>query len=415
MSMQAQSDPARDAVALVVAAGRGTRAGPGGPKQYRAVAGAQVLRRTLAALAAHPRIGAILTVIHEDDMDAYAACVAGLDAPLLPPAIGGAERQDSVRRGLEALEGFPADAPVLIHDAARPFVSPLLIDGALDALAEGWDGACPALAVADTLRRGAAASHLSARAAHLSAGDIIPRDGLWRAQTPQAFRLGPIRAAHAASAGRALTDDVAVAAAWGLRTALTAGDPANFKLTTPEDLARAEALLAPQTSSETQMDIRFGTGFDVHAFAEGDHVTLCGVKIPHPRALSGHSDADVAMHALTDAIFGAIAEGDIGRWFPPSDMQWKGAASDIFLRKAAERVAARGGRIQNVDVTIICERPKIGPHAEAMRATLAEILDLHLDRVSVKATTSEKLGFTGRAEGIAAQAAACVILDGDFA
>ena len=391
------------AVALVVAAGRGTRAGPGGPKQYRDLAGKPVLRRTLEALAAHPAVGALCVVIHADDRALYDAAVAGLALPLRPPVIGGAERQDSVRLGLEALEA-PEDAPVLIHDAARPFVASLLIEGALDALEEGWDGACPSLPMADTLRRGDVSTHLSARAAHLAAGDIVPRDGLWRAQTPQCFRLGAIREAHRAASGQALTDDVAVAAAHGLRTALTAGDPGNFKLTTPEDMARAAALLG----SETPMDIRFGTGFDVHAFAEGDHVTLCGVDIPHDRALSGHSDADVAMHALTDALFGAIAEGDIGRWFPPSEAEWKGADSRIFLDKAVERVAARGYVINNVDVTIICERPKVGPHADAMRARLAEICGIALDRVSVKATTSEKLGFTGRQEGIAAQAAACI-------
>jgi 2-C-methyl-D-erythritol 4-phosphate cytidylyltransferase/2-C-methyl-D-erythritol 2,4-cyclodiphosphate synthase len=360
--------------------------------------------------------------------------------------IGGAERQDSVRAGLEALaaDGASPDAPVLIHDAARPFVSRAVIDAALDALT-GHDGACPALALADTLRRGDA----DARAGTLApldlagalvpltladalvpltlagalvpltlAGALVPRDGLWRAQTPQCFRLGAILAAHRAGAGLALTDDVAVAQAAGLRVALTAGDPSNDKITTAQDLARAEIMLR----AGGPMDIRFGTGFDVHAFApasEGEgagagagegHVTLCGVDIPHPRPLMGHSDADVGMHALTDAIFGAIAEGDIGRWFPPTDPQWKGADSRIFLEKAAERVAARGGRIANVDVTLICERPKIGPHSEAMRAALAAILNIEVSRVSVKATTTERLGFAGREEGIAAQAAAAVIL-----
>ncbi|MGG7565603.1 bifunctional 2-C-methyl-D-erythritol 4-phosphate cytidylyltransferase/2-C-methyl-D-erythritol 2,4-cyclodiphosphate synthase [Rhodovulum sp. DZ06] len=408
----------RPAVALAVAAGRGTRAGPGGPKQYRDLAGAPVLRRTLEALAAHPAVGALCVVIHRDDRAEYERAVAGLALPLAPPVIGGAERQDSVRLGLAALaETHGPETPVLIHDAARPFVPIALVDAALAALEAGWDGACPSEPVVDTLRRGVAGDAGSdaggdggPAAPHVTAGDIVPRDGLWRAQTPQVFRLGPILAAHEAAAGQALTDDVAVAAAAGLRCALTPGAAENFKLTTAQDIARAAALITGPA-----MDIRFGTGFDVHAFAEGDHVTLCGVDIPHDRTLSGHSDADVAMHALTDAIFGAIAEGDIGRWFPPSDMQWKGAASHIFLEKAAERVAARGGRIQNVDVTIICERPKIGPHADAMRAELARILGIEVGRVSVKATTSEKLGFTGRQEGIAAQAAACIILEGDAA
>jgi 2-C-methyl-D-erythritol 4-phosphate cytidylyltransferase/2-C-methyl-D-erythritol 2,4-cyclodiphosphate synthase len=416
------------ALALIVAAGRGARAGPGGPKQYRSLAGAPMLRHTLIALAAHPRVAGLRVVIHAEDRAAYETAVAGLDLALAPPVIGGAERQDSVRAGLEALaaDGASPDAPVLIHDAARPFVSRAVIDAALDALT-GHDGACPALALADTLRRGDA----DARAGALVpldladalvpldlAGALVPRDGLWRAQTPQCFRLGAILAAHRAGAGLALTDDVAVAQAAGLRVALTAGDPSNDKITTAQDLARAEIMLR----AGGHMDIRFGTGFDVHAFApasEGEgagagagegHVTLCGVDIPHPRPLMGHSDADVGMHALTDAIFGAIAEGDIGRWFPPTDPQWKGADSRIFLEKAAERVAARGGRIANVDVTLICERPKIGPHSEAMRAALAAILNIEVSRVSVKATTTERLGFAGRQEGIAAQAAAAVIL-----
>ncbi|MFT7390571.1 MAG: 2-C-methyl-D-erythritol 4-phosphate cytidylyltransferase [Paracoccaceae bacterium] len=387
--------------ALIVAAGRGLRAGPGGPKQYRTLGGAPMLARTLRALAAHPAVRSLRVVIHADDRAAYDAAVAGLSLPLAPPVIGGAERQDSVRRGLEAMEadGIDADAPVLIHDAARPFVGAAVIDAALAALA-AHDGASPSLALADTLRRG------DVDGGYISAGAMIPRGGLYRAQTPQTFRLGAIAGAHRAAAGRALTDDVAVAQAAGLRVALTPGDPANEKITTAQDLARAETMLR----AGEPMDIRFGTGFDVHAFAPGDHVTLCGVKVPHDRALTGHSDADVGMHALTDAIFGAIAEGDIGRWFPPSDPQWKGADSRIFLAKAAERVAARGGRILNVDVTLICETPKIGPHADAMRAALAAILNIEVSRVSVKATTTEKLGFTGRSEGIAAQAAASVSL-----
>jgi len=375
--------------ALVVAAGRGTRAGPGGPKQYREIGGRTVLRRTLEALAA-AGLARPLVVIHAEDRDAFAAATAGLDLPA--PAIGGATRQESVRLGLEALAGG-ADDLVLIHDAARPFVSPALVAGVIAAL-EVHDGACPALPVADTLRR----------AEDGLAGETVPREGLARAQTPQGFRLGPIRAAHAAARGREMTDDVAVATAAGMRVALTQGEEANVKLTTAEDLARAEERLGGVA------EFRTGTGFDVHAFADGDGVILCGVRVSFSKALSGHSDADVGMHALTDAIFGALAEGDIGRWFPPSEPEWKGAASEIFLAKAVERVAARGGRIVNADVTLICEAPKIGPHAEAMRAELARILGIGVGRVSVKATTTERLGFPGRGEGVAAQAACTLAL-----
>lgn len=386
--------------ALIVAAGRGTRAGPGAPKQYRDLGGMTVLRRAALALAAHPRVKSLRVVIHRDDRAAYDAAVAGLS--LAPPVIGGDARQDSVRLGLEALalDADPGD-PVLIHDAARPFVTVETIDNALAAL-DFAQGACPSLPVTDTLRAG----DVSSGADNVAAGNIVPRDGLFRAQTPQVFTLGAILAAHRAARGQALTDDVAAARAAGLTVALTPGDPDNFKITTAQDLIRARQRLRERQP----MDIRFGTGFDVHAFASGDHVTLCGVAIPHDKGLTGHSDADVGMHALTDAIFGAIAEGDIGRWFPPSDPQWKGADSRIFLAKAAERVAARGGRILNVDVTLICERPKIGPHADAMRARLADILGIGQDRVSVKATTTERLGFAGREEGIAAQAAATVSL-----
>src|SRR6056297_854140 len=340
--------------ALVVAAGRGTRAGPGGPKQYREIGGRTVLRRTLEALAA-AGLARPLVVIHAEDRDAFAAATAGLDLPA--PAIGGATRQESVRLGLEALAGG-ADDLVLIHDAARPFVSPALVAGVIAAL-EVHDGACPALPVADTLRR----------AEDGLAGETVPREGLARAQTPQGFRLGPIRAAHAAARGREMTDDVAVATAAGMRVALTQGEEANVKLTTAEDLARAEERLGGAA------EFRTGTGFDVHAFADGDGVILCGVRVSFSKALSGHSDADVGMHALTDAIFGA-----------------------------------RGGRIVNADVTLICEAPKIGPHAEAMRAELARILGIGVGRVSVKATTTERLGFPGRGEGVAAQAACTLAL-----
>lgn len=378
---------------LVVAAGRGTRAGPGGPKQWRPLAGKPLLRRTLEALAAAdlPRP---LVVIHPEDRAEHDAATAGLDLP--PPALGGPDRQESVRRGLAALAdlGAAEDDLVLIHDAARPFASPALIGAVLEALS-AHPGACPALPVADTLRR---------RTPEGLAGETLERDALARAQTPQGFRFGAIRAAHEAAAGRALTDDVAVAAAAGLPIALTPGEEANVKITTAEDLMQAEARLS------LPLEHRAGTGFDVHAFGPGDAVTLCGVRIPFDRTLRGHSDADVGMHALTDAIFGALAEGDIGRWFPPTEPEWKGAASEIFLAKAAERVAARGGRLVNADVTLICQAPKIGPHAEAMRAELARILGVAVSRVSVKATTTERLGFPGREEGIAAQAVCTLAL-----
>lgn len=376
--------------ALVVAAGRGTRAGPGGPKQYRGLGGRAVLRRTLEGLAACPGIEAIRVVIHADDRAEYDRATEGLT--LATPVTGGATRQESVRLGLAALEGEEDDL-VLIHDAARPFAPPEMIGRVLAALEEA-EGACPALPVADTVRRDEGGL----------AGDLVDRAGLVRAQTPQGFRLGPIRRAHEAARGHEFTDDVAVAQAAGMAVALVAGDERAAKLTTPEDFAQAEGRLA------AMMEYRAGTGFDVHAFAEGASVILCGVEIPFDRTLSGHSDADVGMHALTDAIFGALAEGDIGRWFPPSDPQWKGAASEIFLRKAAERVAARGGRLVNADVTLICEAPKIGPHAAAMQSRLASILEVDPSRVSVKATTTERLGFPGRGEGIAAQAAATVAL-----
>ncbi|MDF2233091.1 bifunctional 2-C-methyl-D-erythritol 4-phosphate cytidylyltransferase/2-C-methyl-D-erythritol 2,4-cyclodiphosphate synthase [Albimonas sp. CAU 1670] len=383
---------------MVVAAGRGTRAGPGGPKQYRRLGGETVLRRTLAAVAAWPGVAParIRVAIHPDDAEAYAEAARGL--PLGAPVPGGATRQESVRLGLEALAAEGATGAVLIHDAARPFADAALAGRVLDALARGAAGACPALPVVDTLRRGAPGG---------LAGEGVERAGLLRAQTPQGFALEAILAAHRAARGREMTDDVAVAQAAGQEVEMVDGDEANLKLTTPADFARAETWLrAAAPATET----RVGTGFDVHAFAPGDSLWLCGIEIPFDRTLSGHSDADVGMHALTDAIFGALAEGDIGRWFPPSDPQWKGAASKIFLRKAMERVAARGGRLVNADVTLICEAPKIGPHSAQMQARLAFIMNVPPERVSVKATTTERLGFPGRGEGIAAQAVASLAL-----
>ena len=378
-------------IALIVAAGRGTRIGASLPKQYLPLAGEPLLRHTLRALAAHPRISGVRAVIHPDDREHYERAARGLD--LLPPVPGGAQRQDSVRLGLESLAELDPDT-VAIHDGARPFVETTLIDRVLEALAS-TPGAIPALAVADTLKRG--------RDGRIA--ETVDRSQLWRAQTPQAFRFREILAAHRAAAGLELSDDAAVAERAGLAVSLVAGSETNLKVTAPDDLARAEGLLLARLG-----DVRTGQGFDVHPLGTGDHVWLCGIKVPHERALIGHSDADVGLHAITDAILGALGAGDIGQHFPPSDPQWRGAASDRFLRHAAELVAERGGRIAHVDVTLICERPKVSPHREAMVARIAEILDLARDRVSVKATTTEKLGFTGREEGIAAQALATIRL-----
>ena len=375
-------------IGLIVAAGRGKRAGGDVPKQYRELCGQTVLRRSILALLAHPQVAKVQVVIHSDDAVEYQSSTSGI-SDLLPARIGGAERHDSVLAGLEALESYAPDM-VLIHDAARPFVSETVITDVIEALSD-HSGAFPALKVVDALWRGDTTIKFAES-----------RDNLWRAQTPQGFRFSEILAAHKNLAAPAL-DDVAVAHAAGLRVAITHGSEDNFKITNPEDFARAEAIL------KEDMDIRTGNGFDVHKFGDGDHITLCGVDIPHSNGLVGHSDADVAMHTVTDAIFGALSEGDIGQWFPPSDPQWKGAASEIFLLKAVERANARGFKINHIDCTIICEMPKIGPHAVTMREKMAAIIGIDLERVSVKATTSEKLGFTGRGEGIAAMATATLV------
>jgi len=369
--------------AVIVAAGRGTRAGEGEPKQWRNLGGQPVLARTVAAFAG---VGRILVVLHPDDMARGLALFRGT----VTLVAGGESRSGSVRNALEMLEGSGIER-VLIHDGARPFVSPAVIGRVLAAL-QSHDGAAPALPVSDALWHGAGGRVRT----------TAPRDGLYRAQTPQGFRFDAILAAHRAHAGGA-ADDVEVALAAGLDVAITEGEEDNIKITYPADFARGERILAGK------MDIRLGNGFDVHAFCEGDHVWLCGVKVPHDRALLGHSDADVGMHALTDAIYGALAEGDIGRHFPPSDPQWKGAASHIFLAHAADLARGKGYAISNADVTLICERPKVGPHAAAMQAELARIMGVAPDRVSVKATTSERLGFTGRGEGIAAIATATLV------
>ncbi len=376
--------------AIIVAAGAGLRAGGGTPKQYRDVAGKPLLRHAIEGLLAHPGIGGVTVVINPEDRVLYDVAVAGLTLP--EPIAGGTTRQHSVRNGLEALAG-DAPATVLVHDAARAFVPDTVIDALLTALTDpANDGAVPGLAIIDSLRRGG--SHYDA---------AIDRDGLWRVQTPQAFHYPALLAAHRAAPAGA-TDDLAIAMAAGLRIAVTPGNERAFKVTEPADFAKAEAMTAPALSS------RAASGFDVHRFGPGNHVWLCGVQIPHSHGLIGHSDADAGLHAITDALLGTIAAGDIGDHFPPSDPKWKGAASDLFLAHAATLVRAAGGHIDHVDVTIICERPKIGPHRAAMRARIAEILGIAVTRVSVKATTTELLGFTGRSEGLAAQAMASVRL-----
>ncbi|WP_299815645.1 bifunctional 2-C-methyl-D-erythritol 4-phosphate cytidylyltransferase/2-C-methyl-D-erythritol 2,4-cyclodiphosphate synthase [uncultured Jannaschia sp.] len=365
--------------ALIVAAGRGLRAGGGTPKQYRDLAGRPVLARSVAAFADAMDV---VIVIHPDDR-----ALAEAVAPGVRLVEGGATRAASVAAGLAAIE----TSHVLIHDAARPSVPYDVIRRVLDAL-ETADGAAPALAVTDALWAGDGI-----------VDEIRDRTGLWRAQTPQGFRTEAIRAAHAAHPGEA-ADDVAVALAAGLAVRIVPGDEAAMKITTSGDFARAERLFR-----EGCMDVRVGNGFDVHGFGAGDHVMLCGVRVPHGRGLRGHSDADVGLHTVTDAIYGALAEGDIGRHFPPSDPQWKGMDSAVFLAHAAALAMERGFSIGNVDVTLICEEPKVGPHAAAMRARVAEIAGMEIGRVSVKATTTERLGFAGRGEGIACMATATLV------
>jgi 2-C-methyl-D-erythritol 4-phosphate cytidylyltransferase/2-C-methyl-D-erythritol 2,4-cyclodiphosphate synthase len=381
--------------AVLVAAGRGLRAGHGGPKQYRTIGGQTVIFRAMRPFCAHPEISAVQPVTNPDDAAMFNAAVAALRHE--PPTSGGATRQDSVRAGLEALASQKPDI-VLIHDAARPFVTEGLISRAIEA-ATRTGAAIPTIAVADTIKLIDAAGHVEA---------TPERARLRIAQTPQSFRFEKILEAHrrAAREGRNdFTDDAALAEWAGLTVATFEGDLANMKLTTPEDFVREEARLASQLG-----DIRTGTGYDVHAFGGGDHVMICGVRVPHTKGFLAHSDGDVGLHALVDAILGALADGDIGSHFPPSDPQWKGASSDRFLKYAIERVLARGGRVANLEVTLICERPKIGPLRDAMRARIAEISGVDVSRVAVKATTSERLGFTGREEGIAATASATIRL-----
>jgi 2-C-methyl-D-erythritol 4-phosphate cytidylyltransferase/2-C-methyl-D-erythritol 2,4-cyclodiphosphate synthase len=382
--------------AVVVAAGRGHRAGGEVPKQYRQIAGEPVIRPTLNAFLGHPQVDAVQVVIHPDDADVFSAATAGLPN-LLAPVRGGATRQASVRAGLEALRMSAPDL-VLIHDAARPFLSGGLITRAI-AAAQLHGAAVPAIAIADTVKR---------IDAHELITETLDRTHLRTVQTPQAFAYRLISDLHrrAAAAGREdFTDDAALAEWAGHRVSVFAGESGNVKLTTKDDFIRAEVLHGAALG-----DVRIGNGFDVHAFAAGDHVMLGGVRIPHSHGVTGHSDADVVLHALVDAILGALADGDIGTHFPPSDPQWKGASSDRFLRFACERVRARDGMIAHLDVTVVCEAPRVSPHRDAMRARIADISGIPLDRVAVKATTSERLGFTGRGEGIVAMATATVRL-----
>ena len=379
---------------IIVAAGRGHRFGGDMPKQYLEVHQQPLVRHAVQVFLDHSAIDFILPVIHPDDADILANALDGLD--YLEPVAGGAARQDSVRNGLEALASSAPDY-VLVHDAARPMVAPALIDRVIEAL-QDTPGVIPGIAVVDTLKRADDAGIIA---------DSVSRDGLWRAQTPQGFKYADLLAAHRSAIGQELTDDAAVMEASGHRIAVVLGDEDNIKVTTPDDLMRMEEIMSDDSAQAKPVrspSFRIGSGYDVHKLGPGDHVTLCGVEIASERALIGHSDADVALHAVTDAVFGAIADGDIGSHFPPTNSQWRGASSDQFLAYACERMRERGFELSNIDLTIICEKPKIGPHRDAMRARLAEIAQIDVSCVSVKATTTERLGFTGRGEGIAAEA-----------
>ncbi len=375
------------AAALIVAAGSGSRHGGELPKQYQLLGSRPMLRHSVETFCRHPAIDRVRVVIGAGHAELYRTAVGAL--PVETSIQGGATRQESVRRGLEALANDPPDL-VLIHDAARPLVSPDVISRVIATL-DAADAAVAALPVVDTLRR--------------EGGGIVDRNSLWQVQTPQGFRFERILAAHRAATDDLATDDAGLAERAGIPITLVEGSMSNLKVTRAGDLATAEAFLAAG-----QADIRTGTGFDVHKFADGDHVMICGIKVPHSHALEGHSDADVGLHALTDALLGTIGLGDIGSHFPPGDPQWRGADSALFLRHAVDAVRARGGMVAHLDVTIICERPKVGPHRADMVARIAEIAAIPPDRVSVKATTTEGLGFTGRREGIAAQAIATVRL-----
>jgi 2-C-methyl-D-erythritol 4-phosphate cytidylyltransferase/2-C-methyl-D-erythritol 2,4-cyclodiphosphate synthase len=381
--------------AVVVAAGRGLRAGGDVPKQFRPIGGQAMLRRALSGLLEVPTIATIQPVIRMEDRPLFEQAMAGL--LLRPPVAGGATRQASVRAGLEALAPVAPDI-VLIHDAARPFASPALIARTIEA-AERTGAAIPGIPVPDTVK---------AVDADRRVRQTLERGSLRLIQTPQGFAFGPLLSAHrrAAAEGREdFTDDAALAEWAGLTVSVFEGEPGNIKMTNPDDFARVEAQEAAQRG-----DVRVGSGIDVHSFGPGDHVMIGGVRIAHGQALTGHSDADVGLHALVDAILGALADGDIGSHFPPSDPQWKGASSDRFFNFAVERVKARGGAIAHLDLSIVCEAPKIGPHRDAIRGNIARLAGIDASRVAVKATTSERLGFTGRGEGIVAYATATIRL-----
>jgi len=374
--------------ALIVAAGAGSRFGGDRPKQYRMLAGEPVLRRTVRAFLSHPDVDGVLVAVSAGHEAMYADAVAGLELP--PPVHGGATRQESVRAGLERMAAEGPPDRVLVHDAARPLVDAGTIARVARALGDG-PAAIAAVPVVDTLKRGA-----DGRVA-----GTVDRAGLWQAQTPQGFRFPDILDAHRRFADAGATDDAALAELAGLPVALVPGSPENLKVTAADDLARAERLLGGP-------EFRTGIGYDVHRFGPGDHVMVCGVRVPHDRGVEAHSDGDVGLHALTDALLGTIAAGDIGVHFPPSDPRWRGAPSDLFVRHAVGLLHARGGRVVSADVTVVCERPKVGPHRAAMSERMAALLGVPADRASVKATTSEGMGFTGRGEGIAAQAVCTV-------
>ncbi|KAA3449910.1 bifunctional 2-C-methyl-D-erythritol 4-phosphate cytidylyltransferase/2-C-methyl-D-erythritol 2,4-cyclodiphosphate synthase [Mesorhizobium sp. SARCC-RB16n] len=397
------SDPGGKVAVVIVAAGRGARAGQAdGPKQYQRIGGRAVIARVIDIFLAHPLIGRIVVAIHAEDRELFRQAV-GADADRVTAIAGGATRQDSVRLGLQALKIYAPDK-VLIHDAARPFVDVDLIDRTIAAIGER-EGALPALPVADTLKRESATGMV---------GETVPRSGLHAAQTPQGFPFLAIMTMHeeAYNSGKTdFTDDASIAEWMQMPVKLVPGSPDNIKLTWARDITMAHQRLSSERAHFP--DTRTGNGYDVHAFEPGDHVTLCGVAIPHDRKLSGHSDADVGLHALTDALLATCGAGDIGTHFPPSDPQWKGAASRIFVEHAARLVRERGGRIANADITLICEAPRVGPHREAMTSVLSQMLGISADRISVKATTNEKLGFVGREEGIAAIATASVVFPGE--
>jgi len=383
---------------IIVAAGAGMRAGGEVPKQYQRIGGEAVLRHTVRVFQQHADVDHIVIVIGENHDELYFRAVSDVDLPA--PVRGGATRQESVFNGLNAVASLNPDI-VLIHDAARPFVATETISAVIETTSR-YPGCIPAIAVADTLKREKDGIIV----------ETVDRSGLWGAQTPQGFRFDAILAAHSAAARSSrndFTDDASIAEWAGLNVAIIPGTPENYKITTTSDLHHADDRLS---TGKTNMlsDIRVGHGYDVHAFEDGDHVILCGLKIPHTRKLKGHSDADVGLHTLTDAILGALCEGDIGKHFPPTEDKWEGASSDIFLTHAAKLVADRGGQISHVDLTLICQAPKMRPHVDAMRENVARIIGVDVSRVSVKATTTEWLGFTGREEGIAATATATIRL-----